>query len=147
MYPSLQCKSKKILYAFNNSLLASRKVYNCSLDNNLRVMKMTERRDSRCWILYFGILMKINFICINHVRTRYLLTSVNMLYATEGYFRKDTKWKVMGYDLLQFCFYAQMFIRRPFYIVCNDNNELLKTQKIPIDSPCNYWYPRSCWKF
>ena len=84
---------------FNNSWLASRKLYDRSPYNILGIKTQwrNERCDSRSKILPNDIQTKIFFISINYVyfkfRATSLLISVNMIYANGKDLRYDAKWQ------------------------------------------------------
>ena len=111
---------------------------------------MAEQFHPRCPILLSCTLTKICFSCINHIyfkfRTSFFLDFVNMLHTNEATFRQDTKWQENAY-LCHFVLSLGLLSGNWSQISCDVSNESSNTQKISIDSQCNYMYPGYCEQF
>ena len=111
---------------------------------------MAEQFHSRCPILLSCSQTKICFSCINHVyfkfRTSFFLDLVNMLHTNEANFRQDTRWQDNAY-LCHFVLALGLLSGDWSQISRDVSNESSNTQKISIDSQCNYMYPGYCEKF
>ena len=110
---------------------------------------MAEQFHSRCPILLSCTLTKTSFSCINHVyfkfMTSFFLDLVNMLHTNEANFRQDTRWQDNAY-LCHFVLALGLLSDDWSQISRNVSNESSSTQKISIDSQCNYMYPGYCEK-
>ena len=94
--------------------------------------------------LIIWYLNEIRFICINHIylkfSTKFLITSINMIYMNEADFRNDTKRQDTAPRVTPFCHFAlalKLLSSDRSQILRDTCNESVNNHKNPIDSQCN----------